>query len=36
MKIAKYKKAVSGTKEWADKNINFLDGCNHDCMTRRY
>lgn len=31
MNIAELKKAVSGTKEWADKNINFLDGCSHDC-----
>lgn len=25
------KKITSGTKEWADKNINFISGCKHDC-----
>ncbi len=24
-------KPVNGTKEWAVKNINFVDGCSHDC-----
>ena len=24
-------KPVSGTKEWADRNENCLDGCSHDC-----
>jgi len=22
---------VSGTKEWAGSNVNFIDGCKHDC-----
>jgi DNA repair photolyase len=24
-------KRVFGTKEWADVNYNFINGCNHDC-----
>lgn len=36
-------KTVSGTKEWAEKKINCLDGCCHNCaycnarsMARRF
>ena len=29
--IKKTNKPVSGTKEWATKNVNFLSGCAHDC-----
>lgn len=25
------KKPVSGTKEWASKNVNFISGCEHNC-----
>jgi DNA repair photolyase len=25
------KKITSGTKEWADHNVNLIDGCVHDC-----
>jgi DNA repair photolyase len=25
------KKATSGTREWADSNVNCVDGCAHDC-----
>jgi DNA repair photolyase len=25
------KKITSGTKEWADHNVNLIDGCSHDC-----
>jgi len=24
-------KATTGTKEWADHNVNLIDGCAHDC-----
>ncbi len=24
-------KKATGTREWAEKNINFITGCNHDC-----
>lgn len=27
----KVKKITSGTKEWADTNVNFAAGCTHDC-----
>ncbi len=26
------KGATSGTKEWADTNVNLIDGCAHDCL----
>jgi|GEM_PF-322424 len=26
------KKRISGTKEWADENYNFIKGCVHDCL----
>jgi len=29
--IKKTNKPVSGTKEWATKNVNFISGCAHDC-----
>ncbi|MFX0099972.1 MAG: radical SAM protein, partial [Candidatus Hodarchaeota archaeon] len=25
------KKITSGTKEWADHNVNLINGCSHDC-----
>jgi len=25
------RKITSGTKEWADHNVNLIDGCSHDC-----
>lgn len=25
------KQITTGTKEWADSNVNFVDGCSHDC-----
>ena len=25
------KGATSGTKEWADRNVNCVSGCAHDC-----
>ena len=24
-------KRLFGTKEWADVNFNFINGCTHDC-----
>jgi len=27
----KNRKITSGTKEWADHNVNLIDGCSHDC-----
>ncbi|MHA1369295.1 MAG: radical SAM protein [Promethearchaeota archaeon] len=31
MQIAQCKKITSGTKEWADSNVNLINGCMHDC-----
>nr|MDO8085257.1 hypothetical protein [Candidatus Sigynarchaeum springense] len=31
MHEARGKKITSGTKEWADHNVNLIDGCAHDC-----
>ncbi|WP_340114274.1 radical SAM protein [Maribellus mangrovi] len=29
--VLKNGKPVSGTLEWASKNVNFINGCSHDC-----
>jgi DNA repair photolyase len=31
MQQANGRKITSGTKEWADNNVNLIDGCSHDC-----
>lgn len=30
--ISKKQKPVAGTKEWASKNVNFINGCKNDCL----
>ena len=29
--MQKSKEITAGTKEWADKNVNFVKGCSHNC-----
>ena len=31
LKRSKNKKAISGTREWADSNVNCVSGCSNDC-----